>query len=283
MRKAIGALVTVVLVFIIGFISWHTNAASKPNNANYHYSQTPTLFLHGYGGGSSSTKDMINAAQSSGAATKVLTATVSHSGNVSLSGHWQRGKVNPMVQVIFKDNKNGHFFQNATWLKRVVTALQRRYHITQFNVVAHSMGNLDLMYYEARFGQKRTLPQLNKYVALAGHFDGILGMDDKANQNHLLSNGQPTRMNDSYRYLLKHQANFPKNQISVLNVYGNLNDGTASDGRVSNVSSKSLAYLLGTTPRHYTAKMITGKGAQHSRLHNNAAVNKLIIDFLWGK
>ena len=35
--------------------------------------------------------------------------------------------------------------------------------------------------------------------------------------------------------------------------------------------------------KSYRVLKITGKDAQHSKLHNNAQVDKALINFLWGK
>lgn len=282
MRKQFWGGLIAMIAIITAVISWTTFTAHQATN-NYTYSNIPTLYLHGYGGGASASNHQIAAAEKAGAATKVLTARVTKAGHVKLSGHWRSGKVNPLVQVIFEDNRNPDFKTDGQWLKNILTTLQSRYHIKQFNVVAHSMGNMAVMYYETANGQNKKLPQLNKQVDLAGHFDGILGRGDKPNQNRLLANGQPKTMDQNYRYLLAHINNYPSRQVRVLNIYGNLEDGSNSDGRVSNVSSRSLKYLLGNRPISYQEHMIKGKDAQHSKLHNNGQVNRLVINFLWGK
>lgn len=67
----------------------------------------------------------------------------------------------------------------------------------------------------------------------------------------------------------------------MLNIYGDLKDGTHSDGRVSNSSSKSLKYLLGNSPKSYRESKYEGEPAQHSQLHENENVANELIDFLW--
>lgn len=52
-------------------------------------------------------------------------------------------------------------------------------------------------------------------------------------------------------------------------------------GSVSNASSRSLRYLVAARARSYREVKITGKHAQHSQLHENAQVDRLLIDFLW--
>lgn len=118
---------------------------------------------------------------------------------------------------------------------------------------------------------------------IAGHFDGILGMDDQANQNRLKASGEPVTMNATYRQLLALRQVVPAKQLQILNIYGDLGDGSHSDGRVSNVSSQSLAYLLQGRAKSYREVKITGEKAQHSALHANAQVDHQVGQFLWGK
>ena len=67
----------------------------------------------------------------------------------------------------------------------------------------------------------------------------------------------------------------------VLNIYGDYKNG--SDGSVLNASSRSLKYLVADNAKSYQEKKITGKLAQHSQLHENQEVDKILIQFLWGK
>lgn len=61
-----------------------------------------------------------------------------------------------------------------------------------------------------------------------------------------------------------------------MNVYGDLEDDSHSDGRVKNSSSKSLRYL-----ESYKEKKFTGPMAQHGRLRENPKVLRTAVDFLW--
>ena len=56
-------------------------------------------------------------------------------------------------------------------------------------------------------------------------------------------------MNPPYPDLQQLKDIYKGQEIEVLNIYGDLQDGTNSDGRVSNSSSKSLKYLLGNSPK----------------------------------
>ncbi|WP_238727756.1 alpha/beta hydrolase [Lactobacillus delbrueckii] len=69
--------------------------------------------------------------------------------------------------------------------------------------------------------------------------------------NH--KNGKPIHMNDNYKRQLVLRKLYP--HAKVLNVYGDLEDGSHSDGRVKNSSSKSLRYLVSPKVKSYKEKI----------------------------
>ncbi|WP_235804626.1 alpha/beta hydrolase [Liquorilactobacillus capillatus] len=241
----------------------------------------PTIYLHGWGASGQSTNSMIMYAQKYAHAQKVLTVVVPKKGQPYVKGEWTTGVARPLIQIVFKDNKESNYQLTSGWLKKVMVLLKTRYHVNRFNAVAHSMGNLTLMYYELNYGRNKKLPQLRKEVNLAGHFDGIIGIDDKPNRNSLLKNGKPRFINKYYRYQLAQRHSFPANQVAILNIFGNMEDGSNSDGDVTRVSARSLKYLLRGQYKSYHEIEIKGPNAQHSKLHENNRVNKIINDFLW--
>lgn len=277
--KRLGLVITAVAIVlcVIGYIGFKYISVQTGNRSK----STPTLYLHGWGASGHSTNSMIAYAEKHNHAKKVLTAIVSRRGNVRLFGRWMQHDKHPVVQVVFRDNKENNYQLTSKWLKNVLLLLKERYRIRNFNAVAHSMGNLTLMYYELNYGETKSLPKLRKEVNIAGHFDGIIGMDDTPNKNSLLKNGRPERLNEYYRYQLEQRRHFPKGQVEVLNIFGNLEDGSNSDGDVSRVSARSLKYLLRGRYRSYQEIEIKGPNAQHSKLHENNQVNKIVGDFLW--
>lgn len=278
-KKGMRLIIGLGLLLMLGGCRWAV-LTDQPKSVKQ-VDQIPTFYLHGWGGTANSTNQMIRAAIKDRDATKVLVAKVNAKGKVSLIGDWRAQTRRPIIQVIYQNNKQTDYRQNSAWFKNVLVAVNRQHHFKQFNVVAHSMGNLTLAYYLLQHAQNKQLPQLAKAVDIAGHYDGILGMDDRANQNQLTSTGQPVRMNATYRQLLALRQVVPKQQIQILNIYGDLGDGSHSDGRVSNVSSRSLAYLMQARAKSYREVKITGKQAQHSALHANAQVDQQVLQFLW--
>ena len=76
----------------------------------------------------------------------------------------------------FADNRNADYDTDAKYAKAVVSKLQKTYHFKKMNMVGHSMGNMAINFYMLANAEDKTLPQLQKQVDIAGHFDGIKTM-----------------------------------------------------------------------------------------------------------
>ena len=90
------------------------------------------------------------------------------------------------------------------------------------------MGNLSFAYFMKLYGQDTQLPQLNK-VNIAGTFNGVLNLNEKVNEISVDKNGKPSKMTENYQQLLGLKNNYKDKQIDVLNIYGDIQDGTHSD------------------------------------------------------
>jgi len=281
-RNKITFLISIILLIsVFGVIEY--TGHNRVNNKNYIDSSSPTLFFHGWGGSYHSEEQMANYMKSKNITDTIIRADVSSKGKVTLVGQISKGARNPIVEVNYLNNKNDNYFEDAYWMKNVVMKLRSKYYFKEFNVIGHSMGNMSIAYYILKYGDDKSLPQIAKQVDIAGHYNGILGMNDKPNRMKLDSTGKPDKMDSDYKQLLKLREVYPKNQIDVLNIYGDKGDGTHSDGSVSNASSKSLKYLISDRAKSYREEKITGTQAQHSKLHENKSVDKLLVDFLWRK
>ena len=212
----------------------------------------------------------------------IVRATVSKHGKVTLSGQFRKGDYHPIVEVGFEDNRNSNPRQWGRWAEATVIKLQQTYQTKKLNMVGHSMGNMAINYYILDNPGLKGLPKINKVVDIAGHFDGIIDEDDEPNETTLDKDGKPDRMNSFYKELMELRKTYPTN-IKVLNIYGDKNDGTHSDGAVTNDSSKSLKYLVSGRAKSYQEKKIVGKMAAHSKLHENKQVDKVLINFLFKK
>ncbi|WP_125762607.1 alpha/beta hydrolase [Levilactobacillus mulengensis] len=258
-----------------GTTSSQSTASNLPNASKYE----PTLFFHGWGSSYRAEEQMAHSLVNAGLTKTIMRATVSKQGRVSFAGQFREGDYHPIVEVDFKDSRNSNPRQWGQWAKATVTTLQQKYHFKRFNVVGHSMGNMAIMY--GLLGNSAKMPKLQKQVDIAGHFNGILGMNDEPNRMKLQPNGKPTSMQPEYRALLPLRQTYPR-QTAVLNIYGDKDDGSHSDGSVSNASSQSLRYLVADRAKSYQERKIVGPNAQHSKLHDNVQVDRVLIKFLLG-
>ncbi len=281
-KKRIILPVVLAIIVVVGSFFGFSKHIQATNSEKYVQSSTPTLFFHGYGSSFNAETHMTNAAKEAGVTRKVVRVNVSPNGYAKLIGSIPKSSKNPIVEVNYDNNKMTDYYTAGKWAKNVIELLKKDYQFNSVNLVGHSMGNMAINYYILENAGKKGMPKINKVVDIAGHFNGILGMDDKPNQMKLNSNGKPEKMDKSYRQLLKLRKIYPTN-TDVLNIYGDKNDGTHSDGSVSNASSKSLKYLVSGRAHSYKEKKIMGKMAQHSKLHENKEVDKLLINFLWKK
>ena len=281
-KRSIIALSTFLFIALVSLFLIYNRQTKGLNSRDYIQSRTPTLFFHGYGSSANAEKHMVEAARQAGVTQTIITATVDSHAQVTFKGDIPNDAINPIVMVEFKDNRNANYAQDGEYAAAVVRELQARYGFKKMNFVAHSMGNMSILFYLLEHAQNEEFPQLQKQVNIANHVNGLEGMDLPANLTILDSKtGQPSAMSDSYQKLLGLREIYPQDQVDVLNIYGDFKN--QSDGSVLNVSSRSLKYLVIDNAKSYQEKRVTGPLAQHSQLHENPEVDRLLIDFLWGK
>ncbi|WP_436410137.1 alpha/beta hydrolase [Lentilactobacillus parabuchneri] len=280
-----------------GFNIWQTQRAQDQLKTQYVTSNTPTIFLHGWSSSLRSEKDMVSAAEVSGAASRRMIIHVRPNGKLKVTGTIKKWMVNPIILVRMDNNRAGEV-QYAHWLTKVCKMFKNKYHVNQLNFVGHSMGAYAVIYYNLMNGNNKDVPRANKLCVIAGPYDGMMDnhksnqptcgplmqlWDDAPNQNRILATGKPKIIHPEYRLLYRLRKNFP-HQARVLNIYGNLGDGSNSDGVVTTASALSLGYILRDHVSFYQTFEAFGDKAQHSALHNNnMAVNKILTEFLWDK
>ncbi|MBZ2201549.1 MAG: alpha/beta hydrolase [Lentilactobacillus hilgardii] len=287
------------IIFIaIGLFLWHDHQdQERLAEENYINSNTPTLFIHGWGGTLRSEKKMASDAEASDAAQRRMIIRVRPNGKIDVTGTIEKWMRNPIIFLRMDNNRAGEF-QYARWLTKVCKLLKSKYHIDNLNFVGHSMGSYATVYYNMINGNRQDLPRANKLCLLAGPYNGIINngkqnqpitgplaklWDDQPNANKLLKNGRPKTIHPEYQMLNQLKDRIPR-QIRILNIYGDLNDGSNSDGVVTTESALSLGYLVKGRVNYYQTFKATGPNAQHSELHNhNLAVDRSLTNFLWGK
>ena len=284
-RKAIlfSILIIVILLSSIYFLK---NNYQKENGASIRI-DTPTLFVHGWGSSYHAEESMVAYAQKQHATNSVIRADVSSNGKVTLIGTIKKRAKNPVVEVNLQNNKSifagtnnqiAAMNKSSNYIKDVINALQKRYRFNCINLVGHSMGNLQIAYYLRNNATNSHMPHLNKQVSIAGHYNGYIGEQGAPNKTVLNRAGKPQKMSAGYRGLLSLRKKFPQN-ADVLNIYGDM--GSGSDGDVTVNSARSYRYLVSKRARSYQEKEIRGSRAQHSKLHENTKVDRLLVNFLW--
>ena len=277
---------TLLLVLLLLAVYIFKNNYQKENGASFRIA-TPTLFVHGWGSSYHAEESMVAYAQKSHATNSVIRADVSSKGKVTLLGTIKKRAKNPIVEVNLQNNKSifaglsnqtSAMNKSSNYIKDVINALQKRYRFNRINLVGHSMGNLQIAYYLRNNATNAHMPQLNKQVSIAGHYNGYVGEQGAPNKTVLNRAGKPQKMSAGYRGLLSLRKKFPQN-TDVLNIYGDM--GSGSDGDVTVNSARSYRYLVSKRARSYQEKEIRGPRAQHSKLHENTQVDRLLVNFLW--
>lgn len=284
LTTAIGTII-VAAIAVFTLSAWHRTQAAQ----QFVKSDTPTIFVHGWGSSAHAETKMTHAAKRAGVTNTIVRANVDRHGKVTFNRTIPAHATNPIVEVNLQDNKLTGFEKNypqgykhgANYVKNVVLALERQHHYSSINLVGHSMGNLEIINYINDNSNDSSLPKINHLVAIAGHYNSLV-RDKGADSKLAAQTGKPQHETATYRPLLSLRQTFPTN-TRVLNIYGDKQDGSHSDGDVPVNSAKSLKYLVNDRAKSYREADIKGPNAQHSKLHNNAQVNRLLINFLWGK
>lgn len=272
------ALATATAIALIGALPMKTHAAISHK---YRQSTTATVFFHGYGSGAHAERHMVSAAVDAGVTNTVISADVTANGHVTMSKKIPRGAINPIVMVNFEANDNTNYPEDGQYVANVLRKLKKDDHIKTVNLEAHSMGNMALAYYFLKNSNNSAMPRVKKQLDLAAPMNGIQGYDLPANFTVDQKTGKPSAMSANYRQMTKLRQIYPKNQIDIFNIYGNVGNGT--DDQVDCRSAQSLKYLEGSRAKSFREQEITGPGADHVQLHRNPQVDQLLINFFWGK
>ncbi|MGM0125403.1 hypothetical protein IGI37_002802 [Enterococcus sp. AZ194] len=282
MRKNIAGLLIFMLVLLTA-CSAANPISSNPKKAKNVIAEVkktavPALFIHGYSGTKGSFGGMIHRLEETGIATKELLLTVSSTGEVTSEGTLSGNETNPIVQVLFTDNKNNEWNQ-AEWIRACLLYLKENFQVNQVNLVGHSMGGVSSLRYLGAYGADTRLPTIGKFVAIGSPFNDFDETPSLTILNEELTNG-PT--NKSARYQEYQQTiGQISTDIAVLLVAGQLSDSDLSDGTVPLGSALAVNALLTQNGNAVQTKIFEGKNAQHSQLHENKDVDQLVSNFLW--
>lgn len=247
-------------------------------NENIQKSDTPTLFIHGYGGGNNSFGRMIKRMEGNKRTKKELVLTVSAEGEVEAKGKLTGKENNPSIQVLFQDNKSNEWNQ-AEWIKNCLQFIQDSYSITEVNLVGHSMGGASLLRYLTTFGSDTSLPKVKKIVGIAAPFNNFVELSSEETIDDVINNG-PVVQSERYADYANGMEKVAKD-INVMIIAGDVEDGSLSDEAVPVADALSIVSLFKAHGNEIQEKIFYGKSAQHSQLHENGQVDQLVADFLW--
>ncbi|MFT8413216.1 MAG: alpha/beta hydrolase [Oenococcus oeni] len=140
------------------------------------------MFVHGWGSSYHAEQQMVNYAKSHGVTKTTARANVSRSGKVTWVGNSiEKNSKNPIIEVNLANNTSVSaketnqapaLSKSSNYIKDVLSSLQKEYHVTKVNLVGHSMGNLQIAYYLLNNASNRRLPQVQKQISIAGHYNG---------------------------------------------------------------------------------------------------------------
>lgn len=260
-KKVSWALGTVIIVIaaIVGGIYYHQRQDDRVQTiekVNVVNKNIPTFFFHGWGSSYHAEEDMTTAIKQAGVTNTIVRVNVDHHGHAELVGKITKKAKNPLVEVNFADNKlsnvhngsyaNAYYTTGACYVRNAINVVTKKYHYQAINAVSHSMGNLEFINYIRRYQNQKGFPIIRHWVSIAGHYDGIIGENDAPNKTKInRKTGKPSRMGPEFRAVLSLRSTFSR-QTRVLNIFGNLENGTNSDGDVTNASARSLKYLTET-------------------------------------
>lgn len=242
----------------------------------------PTVMIHGTFGTRQSLGGMIRRYQKKKQGEKILEVVVEKNGQVNFFGNrvLKDEEGSPLIQLIFKDN-HAPEWQQADWLKEVLSLLKQQFQIGTVNLLGHSSGGVTGLRYLLEYGQRKDLPVVKKLVVIGAPFNGEI-VSAKGRTVYDLGPTGPLNETDSYRYFSAYKQAIPRS-LQVLNIFSDLGNGSRSDGVISVDSAKSLRFLIKKQVAYYQEKQLYGLKKQHSLLHESQKVDQIVAEFLWRK
>jgi len=246
-RRGLTVIVTTLIV-LTGLIGWWNSRWSALATTRVPQTRTATLFLPGNSGAWLSLRSMVVSLNHPGLATFSLTARVSYTGHVSWQQHAPVATNNPLVPVIFKDNT--HPQKQSRQLRTVLQQLHQRYGVTHVNFVGHSSGGTIAYDYLNR--QPQAPVTVERWICIGADFPERTG----------LRTAEP--------------------QLHILNLAGNIGH-TDNDSEVPDNTVTPLARLVQGHVGSYRYEQLHGPiwQMQHSLLHENPALDRKMITFLY--
>lgn len=280
-KLAIGLLILLAVAGIATYLLTRPQKVSEEvqntiKNEEVVYSDVPTVFMHGYGGTKNSLGKMMNRFDESGVATKKLVLTMKKDGTIESEGALDTTNKNPMIQFIYEDSRVPPD-ENMVWLVALMKELKTTYDVETINFVGHSLGGVAGLYYLEEYASDPDFPHIQNFIAIGAPFNGLHIAEDGISPYDFGTEGPQTEV-DRFTFFKENKDKIPTD-TQVLNIAGDIEDGTKSDGSVAVSSALSIQFLI--DPQQYQEKVFYGEKAQHSALHQNDQVDAEVLKFLW--
>ncbi|USS86100.1 alpha/beta hydrolase [Fructilactobacillus cliffordii] len=245
----------IFLIFLLvvgtGFGGWWYNT-QKASNYHVKQSRTATVFIPGLGGNYITSDYMVSSWDKNGAATKALQVYIKDNGKVSTVKQFNKiGKNNPVIQANFQTNNKPAF--EATHMPQLLAYLKKNYGINKVNLIGHSSGGEIIYDYLTKYRKTADQPEVVHFVSMA----------------------------NTYPLKDPNITNLPKN-LQILNFCGNVSN-TGSDGLIPVRDVVKMKELVRGHVKSYKLYVYNGdpQQAQHSMLHENPEVNKIIAEYMF--
>ncbi|WP_413627817.1 alpha/beta hydrolase [Fructilactobacillus vespulae] len=245
-----------LLILAVGFGGWWYNA-HKESSYTVKQTRTATVFIPGLGGNFITSDYMVSSWDRDGVATKALQVYVKDNGKVETVKQYAKiDKNNPLVQVNFQTNNKPAI--ESKLMPNLMKYLHDKYGIKNVNLIGHSSGG------EIIYDYLTNKDNLNKIPA-----------DQLPQVDNFIS------MANTYPLHDKNIVNLPKN-LRILNLCGDI-DHTGSDGLIPTRDVQPFGNLVKDHVKEYTYYVYHGdpQQAQHSMLHENPAINKIIAQYMY--
>ncbi|MFD1018590.1 alpha/beta fold hydrolase [Thalassobacillus hwangdonensis] len=270
-QKSWIVLLTASLFFSLAVFFTNSTPTSSKDNGKV----TPTVFVHGYKGGTGSFNTMLRRFQNDRIGMKQLMIRVSEDGSLQYIGRILDDK-NPFVQIVFENNR-ASIADQTLWMKKVMHSLRHKYGIEQVNLVGHSMGGLASTNFLLE-SDRSDYPRVEKLVVMGSPFKGI-EREDYFSYNYGEATVDLKPGSDALESMLKRKDAFPEH-IEVLTIAGVVTkDVKLGDGLVSLDSAIGIEDIVPS--ERYHEKIFKDPAATHSGLHEHTGIDKVLAAFLW--
>lgn len=244
--------------------------------------QWPVFYIHGFRGGDYTTEKMIHSALkfNNKKNKEYLRANINWRGKITYEGTWT-DDLHPIIQVVFQNKWVGSN-QISYWMSKLLFDLRTKHSFETYDAVGHSLGAVALVLVNLKEKTHPYIPKLKKLVLIAGPFNGVIGLGDLPNVNRIKADGRPAFMSPTYFRIFMGRNSVSKD-LKVLNIYGNVEDFSNSDKYISVTSVKSIEYILRPRVKEYIDYPVNGSNAEHSLLHDDSGILKMMNGFIYTK